>query len=72
MNQGIEFLKSTNHPAFLDFKKNLDNNVCVTCGQVPLKECDLIYGMCHACQELDTLTSSEFDSLYFEILQKPK
>ena len=62
--QGLECLK--NHPKiFSSYIANLDKKMCVTCGTVPLKECDNIYGMCTVCLESINVTSEKFDEIFF-------
>lgn len=62
MSTGITFLE--NHPeSFKDFQQNLKKGMCVTCGSIPLKHCDVTTGMCKGCQ--DSLETEEFDKLCF-------
>lgn len=69
ITQGIKFLEK--HPnQFKDFQHNLANNKCVTCGLVPLSECDCQFGMCSACIRTVTLTASEFDQLNQIVVQQ--
>jgi hypothetical protein len=62
MTTGIAFLKK--HPgSFPDYQKHLRAGVCVTCGTVPLKDCDPVTGMCTSCAE--SITSDDFDKLFY-------
>jgi hypothetical protein len=62
MATGIAFLKK--YPdSFPDYQKHLRAGVCVTCGTVPLKDCDPVTGMCTVCVE--SIISDEFDKLFY-------
>jgi len=64
MTVGLEFLKK--HPRCLSkLQQNLQRNVCVTCGKIPLSKCDKQFGMCNDCHVEITQTHSQFDKLWF-------
>jgi len=66
MSNGLNYLKA--HPKnFHEFQKNLSNNMCVTCGNIPLKDCDKTFGICNNCKNQITLTPKQCDDLWFLI-----
>lgn len=67
MKQGIKFLKNTDSLYFSKFKENLNKEMCVTCGEVSLSECDPVYGMCPSCKKNVELTPQQFDELWFSV-----
>ena len=67
LRQGIKFLKTQNSSYFSEYKKNLENGKCVTCGQVNLAECDPTFGMCTACKKSVVLTPDQFDELWYSV-----
>ena len=68
--QGIEYLKKSTSPFFAGYRKNLDAGKCVTCGEVDLKECDKIFGMCPACIKTVEIPREQFDHIWFSSIPK--
>jgi hypothetical protein len=64
MLEGIERLKAQAN-SFPDFQKNLEKGTCVTCGLVPLKDCDSLLGMCDSCKKSIVVTQKQFDDIWF-------
>jgi hypothetical protein len=62
MSVGLTFLKK--YPQrLLALQQNLQKNLCVTCGKVPLSNCDKQFGMCISCRK--EISQTNFDNLFY-------